>query len=218
MKMASDYDNSTFNQLFVIYQQSRAKGEFACLSLETKGGRESIQFTLRTRCPAGNHAGQVQSGRMRRKKTPSQLRRDQRRKIEFISRKNAAKDAPDADTASSETTNRLIMELDKKETVPVDTGPPSPIIQLDGEVGEDVIKYFFESTYHEDDINELLSEIFIKSEINFDLESRVKVAPLSNREVFVIRLKPSDASKKNLTWPDMEKDQAEVFENVKRLK
>ena len=80
----------------------------------------------------------------------------------------------------------------------MDTGPPSPIIQLDGEVGEDVVKFSFESTYHEDDMNELLSEIFIKSEINFDLYSRVKVAPLSNREVFVIRLKPSDTSKKNL--------------------
>ena len=138
--------------------------------------------------------------------------------MEFISRKNATEDTPAAETASNATTNRLIIKLDKKETVPVDTGPPSPIIQLDGEVGEDVVKFSFESTYHEDDINELLSEIFIKSEINFDLDSRVKVAPLSNREVFIIRLKPSDASKENLTWPDMENDQAEVFENVKRLK
>ena len=138
--------------------------------------------------------------------------------MEFIWKKNAAKDTPAAETPSSTTTNRLILELDKNDTVPVDTGPPSPIIQLDGEVGEDVVKFSFESTYHEDDMNELLSEIFIKSEINFDLDSTVKVAPLSNREVFVIRLKPSDASKKNLIWPDMENDQAEVFENVKRLK
>ena len=56
-----------------------------------------------------------------------------------------------------------------------------------------------------------MSEIFIESDINFDLESRVKVAPLSNREIYVIRLKPTAALKKNLKWPDIEKDQADVF-------
>ena len=83
--------------------------------------------------------------------------------MEFISRKNAATDATAAEAASSATTNMLIMELDKKETVTVDTGPPSPIIQLDGEVGEDVVKFSFGSNYHEDDINELLTEMFNKS-------------------------------------------------------
>ena len=86
---------------------------------------------------------------------------------------------------------------------------PSPILQLDGEV---------ESTYHQDDINELLSEIFIESEVICALESRVKVAPLSAREIYVISLKPVGAIVKNVQWPDMDKDQADVFENVKRLK
>ena len=97
-------------------------------------------------------------------------------------------------------------------------GPPSPIVQLDGQGEEEVIKYSFESTYHKDDINECLSEIFNEHEIKFALESRVKVAPLSNREIFVIRLKPTDAFKKSVSWPHMEKDQADVFENVKRLR
>ena len=115
-------------------------------------------------------------------------------------------------------TNKLIMELDKKEKVPVGTGPPSPIVRLDWVVKEDVVNFSFESTYHLNDINELMSELFIESEINFALESRVKVAPLSNREIYVIRLKPTAALKKNLKWPDIEKDQADVFLNVKRLK
>lgn len=127
-------------------------------------------------------------------------------------------DHPTAGATSNAATNRLIMKLDKKETLPVVMGPPSPIVQLDGQGEEEVIKYSFESTYHEDDINECLSEIFNEHEINFALESRVKVAPLSNREIFVIRLKPTDAFKKSVSWPHMEKDQADVFENVKRLK
>ena len=75
---------------------------------------------------------------------------------------------------------------------------PSPILQLDGEVEEDVTKFSFESTYHPDDINELLSEIFIESEVICALESRVKVAPLSAREIYVISLKPVGAIVKNV--------------------
>ena len=115
-------------------------------------------------------------------------------------------------------TNRLVMELDKKETRPVETGLPSPMIQLDGDAEEDIARFAFESTYHEDDVNELLSEIFPESDVKLSLESRVKVAPLSNREIFVIRLEPTATTKKFLSWPKMENDQADVFENVKRLK
>ena len=127
-------------------------------------------------------------------------------------------DHPTAGVTSNAATNRLIMKLDKKETLPVVMGLPSPMVQLDGQGEEEVIKYSFESTYHADDINECPSEIFNEPEINLALESRVKVAPLSNREIFVIRLKPTDALKKSVSWPHMEKDQADVFENVKKLK
>ena len=122
-----------------------------------------------------------------------------------------------SNTSSTATDRLMIMELNKKETRPEETGLPSPIVQLDGEADEDIARFSFESTYHEDDIKELLSEIFPESEVNLALESTVKVAPLSNREIFVIRLKPTATTKKLLSWPEMENDQADVFENVKRL-
>ena len=67
------------------------------------------------------------------------------------------------------------------------TGQPSPILQLDGEVQVEVVKFSFKSTYHMDDINEPLSETFLESEVNFTLETRVKVASVSARDLYVIR-------------------------------
>ena len=49
MKMAAE--NSTFNQLLEIYQQSRSKGLEASLTLETRDGKDFINFTI------GNQAG-----------------------------------------------------------------------------------------------------------------------------------------------------------------
>ena len=120
-------------------------------------------------------------------------------------------------TSSTATDKLMILELGK-ETRSVEIGLPSPIVQLDGEAEEVMARFSFESTYHEDDITELLSEIFPESEVNLALESRMKVAPLSNREIFVISLKPTATAKKSLSWPEMKNDEADVFENVKRRK
>ena len=73
----------------------------------------------------------------------------------------------DCSSNSSTATNRLmIIELDKKDTLPMETSLPSPIVQLDGEAEENIARFSFESTYHDDDIRELLSEIFPESEVN----------------------------------------------------
>ena len=132
-------------------------------------------------------------------------------------------DTTEAGIASSNA-NILVLEMPmpKKEVV-VDAGTgtslSSPIAQLDGGFDSDDLldRFSFESTYHEDDINELLSEIFLESEVNFNLESRVKVAPRSANEVYVIALKPTATTMK-ISWPDMKDEQADVFQNVKRLK
>ena len=51
MKMASD-NSSAIKQLLDIYNKSKLNGEWASLSLETKGGKEHILFSLG--CPTGN--------------------------------------------------------------------------------------------------------------------------------------------------------------------
>ena len=65
----------------------------------------------------------------------------------------------------------------------------STIPQVDGVVEEDRVRYLLESTYHVDDVKEMLKEIFDANvEVNFTLESRVQTAPRSNRDLFVICL------------------------------
>ena len=70
------------------YQQSRMNGEWASLMMETKNGKEMITFSIGI-APAGSSAGTWNPGnnQSRRRKTPSDPRRDERRKSEFIAKK-----------------------------------------------------------------------------------------------------------------------------------
>ena len=117
--MATEND-TTLKKLLDIYQQSKNNGEWASLSLETKGGKEQIHFTLGG--PAGNHAGNSWKSQVRRK-TPSQLRRDQRRKEEFFAKKKAALDTVEASDTKIEPTD----DDDKKATLKI----PSDEINLE---------------------------------------------------------------------------------------
>ena len=78
-------------------------------------------------------------------------------------------------TSSNCNSNRLVLELAKKEDRPA-TGTglsvSSPILQVDGEIEEEITKYSFESSYHDDDIMEALEEIFLATEVNLTVESR----------------------------------------------
>ena len=80
-------ENATFVQLLEIYQQSRNKGMEASLILETKNGKDVIHLTLGE--PAGYSARKDLNWTpvYRRKKTPSQLKRDQLRKETFLNEK-----------------------------------------------------------------------------------------------------------------------------------
>jgi hypothetical protein len=74
-----------------------------------------------------------------------------------ITAEEANNSVNDFSNTSSKATNRLmIMELNEKETKPEETGPPSPIVPLDGEAEEDIARFSFESIYHADNIKELL--------------------------------------------------------------
>ena len=93
--------DATFNQLQLqlldIYQKSMVNGLEASQSMETKGGRHFINFTM------GDPTGfTVETKRnwnpdSKRKKSPSQLKRDEKRRRDFFKNKNAtnAKEAPD---------------------------------------------------------------------------------------------------------------------------
>ena len=82
-------EKTTFNQLLDIYQQSRKKGLKATLYLDTKDGKEFITFTVGE--PVAVSAAEKPSwtpplGSIKRK-SPSQLKRDKRRKEAFNRKK-----------------------------------------------------------------------------------------------------------------------------------
>ena len=97
---------STISKLVDLFHLSRSKGEKVSLSMESKDGKDSLTFSLNS--PSGSSFGQAGSWTpppapsspwtwpplprpwpplFRRKKTPSQLRRDQRRQQDFFAKK-----------------------------------------------------------------------------------------------------------------------------------
>ena len=86
-------DGNTIDQLMELFQQSRRRGEWVTLSMESKDGKDFVNFSIKN--PAGPPAGSrswspsssTWTGSLRRK-TPSQCRRDQKRKQEIIAKKN----------------------------------------------------------------------------------------------------------------------------------
>ena len=72
------FNNDTVCKLLDMFQASSLKGEWASLVLETKDGIENATFNV-CRPVAGKPAA--------RRKTPSQLKRDQSRQENYFNRK-----------------------------------------------------------------------------------------------------------------------------------
>jgi hypothetical protein len=101
-------ETSTINKLVELFLMSRSKGERVSLSMESKDGKDSLTFSINN--PSGSPAGQTGNWTppapgspwtwpppprpwpplIRRKKTPSQDRRDQKRKQDFLEKKDTA--------------------------------------------------------------------------------------------------------------------------------
>ena len=73
--------------LLDLYQRSKAKGEWASLLMETRNGKDVITFRIGS-APTDFSAGSGTPASYPKKKTSSQCRRDQRRKEEFLAKKN----------------------------------------------------------------------------------------------------------------------------------
>jgi hypothetical protein len=210
--------------LLKIFLAASSRGEMAVLVLETRS--KAVTTKYRSVDIVVGTPAHPTSTSTRRRTNPARARRSQLRLEEFKRKKLEEKakeehqNTLDSQAAgvSSSTTNRLVLELAKKEDRPVGNGLTSPILQVDGGIEEDIAVYSFESNYHEDDIMDTLGEIFPASEVNLTLDSTVQVAPRSARYLFVITLtvKPTATGRK-LSWPDMQEDQAVVFEKVKRI-
>ena len=137
----------TINQLMDLFLLSRSRGEWVKLSMETKDGQDSLNFSLGN--PAGAPAGQPRTWtpgtatpwtwppppawtRPARRKSPSQWRRDQKRRNEFIAKKVSAKDAKNEEKVVivepiDEITLSEIPQKEENKEVPV-----NELVKIDG--------------------------------------------------------------------------------------
>ena len=154
----------------------------------------------------------------RRRKNPAQVRRSKLRLEAFKEKKIAEKkqleEASNTGTTSN-TDNRLILELDKVEDR-TQSSPLSPILQVDGAAEQEKAKYSFVSMYAEEDIMYTIEEIFPRTEVKCTLESRERVAPLSADHLCILEIEALRKGR-SLSWPDIARNQAVVFENLKRI-
>ena len=114
--------DDTLSQLLELFNQSRKRGEWVSLSLETKDGKDCMTFSMRH--PAGPPARndmRWSPASAKKWKTPSQLRRDQKRKQEFLAKKKASLDDLDEEK---------IVERDNSEVKETPLAEPKDEIEL----------------------------------------------------------------------------------------
>ena len=134
--------------LLDFYQQSRIKGEWASLLMETRGGKEFITFKVRN-FSAGNTAGSSKPAKEDiRRKTPSQRRRDEKRKAEFIAKKSVeAKDI----SAVVNTNNQAIL-IEPKDEIVLEEPKAKEALEEENEVNL-VGEYLYDTKLQKDTIN-----------------------------------------------------------------
>ena len=113
---------------------------------------------------------------------------------------------------SNNDSKKLVLALEKSEGRTDETGNPSPIPQMDGAAAEQVAVYEFKSDYGEEDIEYSLQEIFQDSAT---LVSRVALRPRSAEHLCTVEIKLGDSE--NFSWPNMRKDQKEVFSDLQKI-
>ena len=116
---------------------------------------------------------------------------------------------------TSSTDNRLILKLDKVDDK-TQSSPLSPILQVDGAAEQEKAKYSFVSMYVEEDIMYTIEEIFPRTEVKCTLESRERIAPLSADHLCILEIEALSKGR-SLSWPDIARNQAVVFEQLKRI-
>ena len=146
---------TNFNLVLDLYQHLRSNGEWASLFMETKNGQDTITLKIGNH-PAGSSADAwtPQAKTSRKGKTPSQQRRDQKRKSEFLAKKNlevATNEPSLSDTeqvkASSDPVKAVLVEP-KDEIVP-DLPEVKEVEKVVNYVGE----YVYDTKLYNDEIH-----------------------------------------------------------------
>ena len=215
-------------EMLRMFLAASSRGEEALFVLETRKNKMTTKFRIvetMAGAPANTSMNPI------RKVNPARARRSKLRLEKFnlkkIEKKKQAETSPEVQTgdqkagnqAAGETSSKLVLELSNERPVVSGSGLQSPILQLDGEAlqGEEKVKYTFISNYGEEDIEDTLSDNFLKTNLatNATLVERVRTSPLSADHMCTVEFeltKPRDFS-----WPNMTACDADVFKEVKKF-
>ena len=118
-------EKPTINQLIDLFLMSRNRGEWVKLSMESNDGKDLLTFSLGN--PAGAPASQPKAwtpgstppwawpppplwNKPKRRKSPSQWKRDERRRQEFLARKVSADDVKKEAEKSDDNVDEVTIE------------------------------------------------------------------------------------------------------------
>ena len=220
-------------ELLRMFLAANSRGEVAVLCLETRKKTLTTNYKNEVRTEiTGTPANTTDV--TKKKQNPSRARRSLLRLKKFMQMKENAKleqsevnsepqaprglDAGQVPDEESHNTSQLVLNLAREGVTPVETGPSSPIPQVDGE-GEKVrdgdVVFTFDSEYGEEDVTYTLEQVF--QGVQVTLRSRTRVQPMKANHLCVVAIKVVPEEKETFAWPKMKAYDAEVFSNLKRI-
>jgi hypothetical protein len=209
-----------------MFLASSTRGDHTVLTLETRNQQIVTKYRS-VETVAGNSATTASTpatDKTRKTVNPARARRSRLRLEQFQRKKeNEKQKNPGNDTDigdSSNSTRQLLVELGKEKKETVETGPYSPILQVDGldTTLVDEVSFSFKSEYGEEDIRSSLEEIF--PPFMAQLDSRVRLGRMSADHLCKVSLRrPFGGTKENLSWPEMTKGEEnfKVFRELKKI-
>ena len=145
-------ETQTLDVLLELYQKTKARGEWASLLMETKNGKDTITFRIGN-VPAGSSAETgTPATNSKKTKTPSQFRRDQKRKDQFLAKKNLdAKDSPLRNSESGSGGLTKVNLVEPRDEIELET-PEANESLVETEVNY-VGEYVYDTKLERDDIH-----------------------------------------------------------------
>jgi hypothetical protein len=196
-------------------------GEEASLFMEAKDGKDFITFYIGS--PTGSPAWTPRGGPLwpayRRKKTPSQMKRDQRRKEVFLAKKKQNSTIL-GDERQSLGTVSLKNEVQSRKS------ESSTIPQLDGACESESEKiqsrevFSFKSYFPEDDIENHIDDVFKNTNVSRrKIILKDQLRPENADHLFTLELIIDKDKTKNASflWPQMSPSQKKVFQDLERI-
>ena len=171
-----------------------------------------------------------------RKKTPSQLRREERRRnqrtaeeaecdavrtVEKIAGAVVAEKATEVQQSKMTVlANETVLETDDTKLVDeVCTNEQFDHAVMASDLKADKVIFSFKSDYAEKDIIDTLNEVFVDTVTKANLVSRERTSPRSAEHLCFVELEQAaEPHGKEFLWPDMGLEDAVIFQELKRVK